>query len=194
MPAPEVTQLVAFTTDLPPDRFLPRWQPFAAGFLQAGLRTITLAGFGGDSGFAYVSRNTWPAADYRRAFPSGLAADGAAGPVSVRQAGVYSVHPASGEPVAEARPDLDLTLALVAVPDPARIADVVAAALASASAGDVVAYRAESPAQRYQVAVTVHGPAGTGTADADALRAAFEASPVARPMILSGRELLTLTS
>lgn len=198
MAVAELTQLVVFRTDLPVDRFTATWRPFASGFLAEGLSTITLASFADDrpDGIAFVSRNTWPEAAYRRAFPGGLAADGAGGAVAAAQGGVFTVHPAGGEPVASARPDLDLSLSLLHLSDPAQCDDVVAAVLAAATADPtrhVVAYRAAHPEQRYQVAVTVHGPAGTGIGSTAALDAATAACPaVAHAVSLTGRELLSL--
>ena len=195
----ELAQLVLFRTRLDADAFLATWRPFAAGFLAEGLGTITLAGFpDGEDGIAFVSRNTWPEAAYRRAFPGGLAADGGGGAVAVAQGGVFSVHPAGAEPVAEARPDLDLCLALLALDDHEE-ADMAVAAVLAALADDpgrhVVVYRGEHASQRYHLAVTVHGPQGSGAASAAALRAATSASlGVARAVVLAGRELLSMTS
>lgn len=202
--AGELTQLVAFRTDLPVDRFIPTWRPVAAGFLARGLDVITLAAFdeaGQDdgAGIRLLSRNTWPAADYHRAFSGGSAADGAAGPVAVRQAGVFAVHPGGGTPVAAARPDRDLSVALLQLADPDHVDPAVEAVLAAVPADpsrDLVVYRQAHPAQRYQVAVTVHGPAGTGADSTAALRFAARACPVGvgHGAFLTGRELLSLAS
>lgn len=196
----ELTQLVIFRTDLPVVRFTATWRPVAEGFLAAGLSTITLATFAGGSqdGVAFVSRNVWPEGDYRRAFPQGLAADGAAGAVSVTQAGVFSVHPGGGEPIATARPDRDLSMALLHLTHPAQSDAAIEAVLAATPADPsrhVVVYRGVHPAQRYHVAVTVHGPAGTGVNSTAALRAATAACPaVAHGVLLSGHELMTMAS
>lgn len=194
----ELTQFVVFTTALPADRFVETWRPFAAGFLAAGLGTITLASFadGVEDGIAFVSRNTWPEADYRRAFPGGLAADAGGGPVAVRQAGVFAVDPAGEQPIPTASGDQDLSLALIQLPDPSAVDAVVAAALAAVPAGGAsrrVAYRGATPGQRYQAAVTVHGPSGTGAATSAALRASLAArSDVGGSIVVTGREVLSL--
>ena len=191
----DLVQLVAFRTRLPADQFTSAWRPIASGFLDAGLGTITLASFDdAEDGTAFLSRNTWPADAYRRAFPGGLAADGAAGPVSVRQAGVFAPLDGGGRPVAEARPDLELSLALVRVPDAHDRPAVVAAALAAVPGGDAVAYLGAASGQRYDVALTVHGARGTGASAAAALRSALAAfAGVDHSVVLSGRELLSLT-
>lgn len=209
--AGELTQLVAFHTDLPADRFTSTWRPVASGFLAQGLGTITLAEFaaargaGPDGGAGpgtaaprFLSRNTWPEPAYRRAFPDGLAADAGGGPVAVRQAGVFTVHPAGGRPTATARPDRDLGITLLRLTDPARAdsaLDALAAALPTDPAHEVVLYRGVHPAQRFHVAVTVHAPAGGGADIAEALRCAVRACPVdtAPGLFLSGRELFSLT-
>jgi hypothetical protein len=195
----ELTQLVVFRTELPPERFVPAWEPTAAGFLRRGLATITLAGFDPQrhGGIAFVSRNSWPTGDYGRTFPSGLAADAGAGPIAVRQAGAFSVHPASHSPVAAAQPEGDLSLALIQA-DPSGTDDVVStllAALASDPSRRTVVYAAAYDAQPFQIAVTVHGPAGTGGESTDALAASLEGCPAVRGrVLLTGRELLSLPS
>ncbi len=198
--AAQLTQFVLFHTHVPRARFTALWQPTAAGFLASGLSTITLAEVAHDSagGIAFVSRNTWPAAAYERVFPGGRAADGAGGPVTVRQGGVYSVHPDGGMPIATARPDLDLSLALLQTADldeaGTAIADVLAGAPGEPSR-HVVAYRAEHRSQRYQVAITVHGPVGSGPDSTSALMAATSACPtVIGGIFLTGRELFALPS
>lgn len=189
-----LTQLVVFHTRLGADTFTQTWEPTARAFLANGLSVITLAELDSEEsdGIGFVSRNTWPAADYYRAFPSGLAADGRGGAITVRQGGVFSVHPVSPPPVAAARPDADLTLGLLAVADLSeadRLADALLAALHADPAQHPVVYQAESSRQRYAAAVTVHGPRGTGAETAAFVRDVMPAQGV----VLSGRELLSLT-
>lgn len=200
MSASELTQFVLFHTDMPTARFTDLWQPSAAKFLARGLRTITLAQIAHCSGggIAFVSRNTWPVAAYERAFPGGLATDGAGGPVAVRQGGVYSVHSDVGIPIATARPELDFSLVLLQTADLDEAGTVIAHVLAGAPrqpSRHVVAYRGEHRSQRYQVAITVHGPVGSGPDSTSALMASASACPtVTGGIFLTGRELFALPS
>lgn len=200
MAASQLTQFVLFDTDMSRARFTGLWQPTAAGFLARGLSTITLAevAHGSSGGIAFVSRNTWPTAAYGQSFPGGLAADGAGGPVTVRQGGVYSVHSDGGMPIATARPDLDLSLVLLQTADLDEAGAAISDVLAGAQRGPshhVVAYRGEHRSQRYQVAITVHGPLGSGPDSTSALMASTSACPtVIGGIFLTGRELFALPS
>lgn len=199
MAVAELTQLVVFRTHLSAESFTSTWRPVASGFLGQGLSTIALAAFdpARADGIGFVSRNTWPEPAYRRAFPGGLAADGGGGAVQVEQAGVFTVHGRGAEPVATARPALDLALVLLRLHD-ADSADVVADALLAALEDDparqMVAYRGVQRTQRFHVAATVHGAADTSAAAA-ALETATSAAPeVASALVLRGREILSMPS
>lgn len=180
MPRTDLTQFVVFRTDLAADRFLATWRPIASTFLAAGLETITLAAFdpAAHDGIGFVSRNTWPEEAYRRYFGDGGATDGGGGPVVVEQAGVFTVAPGSPAPVAAARPDTDLTLALLPTRGhgPAHPDD------------RAVVYRGARPDQRFDAAVMLHAPPGSGTTDAERLRAGLRPGAV----VLSGVEVLSL--
>lgn len=84
-----IVQYVGFTTAMNPDEFVKRWTPFAAGFKNAGIKTIDLYQVRDDEKLTFISRNVWEEKIYFANFPSGIAGAGSGGGISVTQLGGY---------------------------------------------------------------------------------------------------------
>jgi hypothetical protein len=91
-----VFQFVCFETSLPRETFLATWAPFASGFLARGLERLVLSERAGSEGFAFVSRNAWPAERFTQTFGGQLPADAGGGPVRAIQGGAFRLAACHG--------------------------------------------------------------------------------------------------
>ncbi len=200
----ELTQFVAFTSALSEDVFLQRWRPIAGSFLRQGLTSITLAAVtdpSDSSGHAvsYVSRNTWPSAAYRAAFPGGLATEAAYGGVTVTQPGVF--RSLRAEPKESVPRDQDLVLAFITLGGAPLVADVavdledrLAQRVPEGTAVTVYVRDVPGGLQRVDLVVRVSTAPGGAERLRDVVGAAVRdgVTPAAL-VLLAGREFLALS-
>lgn len=110
---PPIIQFVGFETSLPRQVFVSRWEPFVTSFLARGIERVVLSEGDGAIGFGFVSRNLWPEARFRAAFPLGLPRDSGGGAVTAVQAGGFRVAASVGMELLGARPGVAKSLLFV---------------------------------------------------------------------------------
>ena len=84
-----IAQFVGFKTIFNEADFLKRWLPFALGFKKVGILSIDLYKISNNESLTFISRNIWEATTYFQNFPTGQAASGSGGGITVTQFGEY---------------------------------------------------------------------------------------------------------